>query len=75
MIAACLTMENRMKAWSYGIAAFLLSNAATFFAAILWTAPVDAGPNPVPMLATVTLVVYVASFFLLRMAFKSAKAS
>ena len=64
-----------MKAWLYGIAAFLLSNAATFFASILWTAPVDSGPNPVPMLAAATLVVYGASFFLLRMAIKSAKPS
>jgi hypothetical protein len=50
--------------------ALLFMSCATYLGIILWQAPVDSGPNPIPFLWGLVAILFVAALILLRFAFK-----
>ncbi|HWY44220.1 MAG TPA: hypothetical protein VNX66_12030 [Candidatus Sulfotelmatobacter sp.] len=59
-----------MRRWICGILALLFISCATYLGIILWKAPVDSGPNPIPFLWGLVVILFVAGLIFLRFALK-----
>ena len=59
-----------MRQWICGILALLFISCAAYLGIILWNAPVDSGPNPIPFLWGLVVFLFVAALIFLRFAFK-----
>ena len=59
-----------MRRWICGILALLFLGCATYLGNILWTAPVDSGPNPIPFLWGFVGILVAVALLLLWIAVK-----
>src|SRR5256885_10447812 len=66
----CESGGDSVRRWICAVLALLFISCATYLGIILWQAPVDSGPNPVPFLWGLVAFLVVAALIALRFALK-----